>query len=51
MSWIDDYHGCMVDGDESEDQLIGRLRELERTASRILDFEERFDALPLLDPS
>lgn len=51
VSWVVDNHGCTVDRDESEDQLIGRLRELERTTSRILDFDQRFDAVPLVDPN
>lgn len=51
ISWVVDYHGCTVDQDESEHQLIDRLRELERTASRMLRIEERFDAVPLLNSS
>lgn len=51
LSWVVDNHGCRVGRDESGDQLLDRLRELERTASRIVDFERRFDALPLVDPN
>jgi len=50
VAWVVDDHGCLVGRDESDDGLLERLRELERTASRIVDFGQRFDALPLLDP-
>lgn len=43
-----DNHGCRIEGDRSSDQLLTRLRDLERDATRVLRLEERFDAAPLL---
>lgn len=48
---VTDYHGCTVEGDRSDDRLIGALRELQRTATEVFGLEERFQAAPLAGPA
>ena len=44
------YQGCPVTGDQSGDQLVARLLDLERRATQLLNLEQRFSAAPLAYP-